>query len=1022
MQKRILTTLLSIIVLAGCQKNQEKITSSLEDRDAFYATLTPEQRRLPENAIAGLEVAEGLEISLFASEAMIGNPTNIDIDSKGRVWMCEAFNYRPDLNPDNPRKEEGDRILILEDTNGDGKADKSTVFYQGNDINAALGITVLGNKVIVSCSPNVFIFTDLDGDDVPDKKEVLFTGIKGVQHDHGMHSFTFGPDGKLYFNFGNDGKQLGDKDGNIIIDKAGNKITDHGNPYRQGMVFRSNLDGSEVEVLGHNFRNNYEVAVDSYGTLWQSDNDDDGNKAVRINYVMEYGNYGYTNEMTGAGWRSHRVNVEEEIFLKHWHQNDPGSIPNLLNTGAGSPTGILVYEGDLLPKVFHNQMIHGDAGPNIVRAYPVQNDGAGYKAEIVKILEGTRDQWFRPSDVAVAPDGSLFVADWYDPGVGGHQMGDMNRGRIYRIAPDASKYKVTKVDLSNTEGAIEALKNPNLAIRHLAWTTLHEMGDKAEPALGELWKNGSSRYRARALWLLGKIEGKHEKYINEALNDKDENIRITGLRLARQQSSDILPYAQKLVNDANPQVRREVAIAIRHHQSPEAAELWASLAAQYDGKDRWYLEALGISADKQWDRFFAAYKDKVGDPLAHPGGKDVVWRARTGSTLPLLAGLIKDQATSDKERQKYFRAFDFIDDPAKEKTILALLKEQVPNKDQIIYLSLSILNPDIIKKDPQLQKILNQTLERTKGSKAFLELLARYKLKNYNNVLLELALENSENADGVDAARLLLSLEGAPLLKTIILSEDVLRSSEALTVISKVDNSASLDLIQELVLNNMIDFEKRKEAVYALGTGWGGEERLLNIVKEGRLQKELEELALKRMQTAMRRDVRSAAFKLKDAGTTADGKNLASIDDLAKRKGVTINGAKIFKMYCASCHKDGTQGDDFGPSLSQIGNKLSKEAIYTAIIQPDAGISFGYEGFMFKLKDGSQTAGIIASETAEMLELKSPGGITTKISKDNIDSREQMDGSMMPALHQSMTEQELIDLVEYLTTLRPLSK
>ena len=132
------------------------------------------------------------------------------------------------------------------------------------------------------------------------------------------------------------------------------------------MVFRCDLDGSNVETLGWNFRNNWEVTVDSFGTLWQSDNDDDGNKGVRINYVMEFGNYGYKDEFTGAGWQTPRENIEKEIPQRHWHLNDPGVVPNLLHTGAGSPTGICVYEGTLLPKQFHGQMIHCDAGPSVV--------------------------------------------------------------------------------------------------------------------------------------------------------------------------------------------------------------------------------------------------------------------------------------------------------------------------------------------------------------------------------------------------------------------------------------------------------------------------------------------------------------------------------------------------------------------------------------------------------------------------------------------------------------------------------
>ena len=122
--------------------------------------------------------------------------------------------------------------------------------------------------------------------------------------------------------------------GDTVVDVHGYKVVTNGKPFREGMVMRANLDGSNVEVLGNNFRNNFEVAVDPYGTLWQSDNDDDGNKGTRINYVMEYGNFGYRDEMTGASWSARRTNMEKEIPLRHWHLNDPGVVPNILQTGG----------------------------------------------------------------------------------------------------------------------------------------------------------------------------------------------------------------------------------------------------------------------------------------------------------------------------------------------------------------------------------------------------------------------------------------------------------------------------------------------------------------------------------------------------------------------------------------------------------------------------------------------------------------------------------------------------------------
>ena len=633
-------------------------------------------RAAAQESLKNFTVADGLEVSLFAAEPMLRNPTDMDIDERGRVWITEGVNYRSTFQPWGILDSRGDRIVILEDTNGDGAADKETTFYQGHDIDSALGICVLGNKVVVSRSPDVFVFTDSDGDGKADKKEILFTGIGGHEHDHGVHAFVFGPDGKLYFNFGNAGEQLKRPDGSPVLDLEGNEVSGKGKPFRMGMVFRCNPDGSEVEVLAHNFRNNYEIAVDSFGTLWQGDNDDDGNRAVRINYVMERGNYGYEDELTGAGWGQKRSNLEDEISRRHWHQNDPGAIPNLLITGAGAPTGITIYEGKLLPKIFQNQIIHCDAGPRVVRSYPVTPEGAGYKAEIVDILS-TADSWFRPSDVCVAPDGSIFISDWNDAGVGGHNMADREfakmTGRVYRVAPKGHKSFVPKNDFTGAQGCVKALQSPNNATRFLAWTAIHENQEKAEKELLKLWRGKDERLRARALQLLARLKGKEEKYLRQAVKDKNSDIRIEALRIARELKMDVIPFVQKLVRDSSPQVRRECAIALRHNSSDAAPQLWAELAAQHDGQDRWYLEALGLGADKNEEKFFQAWLNLAGSKWNTPAGRDIIWRSRAKSSAEFLAKLIGDAKVLEKERARYFRALDFIPSSAEKETALVNL-------------------------------------------------------------------------------------------------------------------------------------------------------------------------------------------------------------------------------------------------------------------------------------------------------------------------------------------------------------
>src|SRR5215471_6765441 len=166
-QSLFVLLIFSTICFCSCGNKKTNIESNKTD------TLTEAQQHLAENALKGLEVFDGLEVHTFATEPMLKNPTNIDVDERGRVWVTEAYNYRPDING-NPTDPKGDRIMILEDTNGDGKADSAKVFYQGPEINAPLGVCVLGNKVVISQSPFVWIFYDDNGDDKADRKEVLF--------------------------------------------------------------------------------------------------------------------------------------------------------------------------------------------------------------------------------------------------------------------------------------------------------------------------------------------------------------------------------------------------------------------------------------------------------------------------------------------------------------------------------------------------------------------------------------------------------------------------------------------------------------------------------------------------------------------------------------------------------------------------------------------------------------------------------------------------------------------------------
>ena len=439
------------------------------------------------------------------------------------------------------------------------------------------------------------------------------------------------------------------------------------------MAFSMNMDGSDFEVLGYNFRNNYELAVDSFGTVWQSDNDDDGNQGVRINYVMEGGNFGYKGP-TGSSW-SRDMGQYMAAFPgqtkqeAHWHQRWPGIVPNLLNTGQGSPCGITVYEGHLLPKLYWGMLLHADAGPNVVRAYitrpgsarpttimtPVTADeatkfksdpaakagtaGAGFEAVAVEMIKGG-DHWFRPDDVCVAPDGAVYVTDWYDPGVGGHATNDtgtakhgndwhLMHGRIYRLTPEEYTPSAPKLDLETIPGQIAALESGNLATRYLGYTKLAASLDNAaviDALKHELAANEHHRLRARALWLLSRSK-EGEKFVKEGLADKDFNIRVTAFRAARRLKLDVTQFAAQVLADPSPAMWRELCLALQYDQSEKVLPLIVKLADKYNGEDRWYLEAWGIAANGREKAVLEAWQKghENKDPKNNAG---IEWRLK----------------------------------------------------------------------------------------------------------------------------------------------------------------------------------------------------------------------------------------------------------------------------------------------------------------------------------------------------------------------------------------------------------
>ena len=407
----------------------------------------------PEESARKVKPAEGLEATLWASEPMVVNPTNMDVDSRGRVWVTEGLNYR--LTHGKQAASSGSRRPTRSRSSKTPTATARPTRSPSSPTGSypiPMGLAVeerydadgkyLGCKVYVGNSPDLLVLEDTDGDDKADKRYPLLTGFGGVDSDHGVHGMVLGLDGKLYFTHG-DGCCSYEQDHSHrtqnfdVVDKSGRHVSSD----QLANTLRVNRDGTEFEILADRQRNNYETSLNSFGNVFTSDNDDDGNRGCRVIHVLDGAHYGYRTPGSP----------------RHWGEDVPGNMPKLVGTGNGSPCGIMVYEGDYLPKEYHGAVLEAEAGTRQINVFPLTRHGATFRTE-AKVLLASDDPWFRPVDMTAAPDGSVFVADWYDAGVGGHAFRDQTTGRIYRVAPKGKKAEAKKADFGTVRGLIAALE------------------------------------------------------------------------------------------------------------------------------------------------------------------------------------------------------------------------------------------------------------------------------------------------------------------------------------------------------------------------------------------------------------------------------------------------------------------------------------------------------------------------------------------------------------------------------------
>ena len=364
---------------------------------------------------------------------------------------------------------------------------------------------------------------------------------------------------------------------------------------------------------------------------------------------------------------------------------------------------------------------------------------------------------------------------------------------------------------------------------------------------------------------------------------------------ARFLKKDIIPIAGKLIEDSSPQVRRELAIALRGNSSKEAAQLWTRLAQEYDGKDRWYLEALGISAAENWDLYFSTWKSAVGEGWKTPANIDIVWRSRSKSALPLLAQLIK--GSDEQTMLKYYRAFDFHTDPSKQ-AILAGLVEQTTG-DKVLY-ALKHMEPAKLKMTTPVKTALNKVLEEQQGKVALLNSSLRSIFRIGQKIYYNLHFNFRIVLLVKESAKTLLDWNKMDLIATALNSSNKDEAQAMIkTLWPQMYSLKTIALMEGVMMDSTKNIELRKLAVKSFGGPWQAEDRLLLLAKENKIPADLHTAAGGVFQTAWRAILRDEAANYLKLPGSKEGSPLPAISVMVDKTGDAVKGKGVFQTFAA---------------------------------------------------------------------------------------------------------------------------
>lgn len=973
------------------QRGLEGVKSAnLKDADLSLAT-----HHDPASELANFTLMDGFQVNLFATEPMLANPVHMVWDSQGRLWVACSWAY-PQLKPG---EKADDKIIILEDVDQDGRADKSTVFAEG--LYLPTGIELANGGCYIAQSPDVFFFRDTDGDDVADEKVTVLTGFGIEDSHHSISAWRRGPGGWIYF--------------------------------QEGIFLHTQVETQYGMVR------NFNGGVYQYNPRTQK---------LQMFVRGTGGNpWGHVFDRWG---QSYMVNNPRIMYLSpaSGASNEPNRVAPLISTekqcGGDLATGLHVPEeirGQLLTCRFKSR--------TIIR-YELIENGAGFSANVLPPLMASKHPNFRPVDCKIGPDGAVYVADWYNSIINHAQHDfrdprrDHDHGRIWRIShKERPLIQKPKLVGESIHTLLDHLKSPNDWTRHQARKELSERDPESVLKATETWVDaldatepGYGGHLVESMWACQNVERSSESILRKIIGHKDGHARSAAARVIRywhESLSDPVGMIARLAADPFPRTRMEAVLSAGF--IPKAEAFTAALHVLDHERDKFINAALEqtVSALRPyWQPAFAG----GGLTFANITHREYAERFGRLDLGERLDDFLKNRSP-DPDTVANFK-WQFIEEAEVDHVLSAFRsvtsrRSRLPRDSKLALLeALAVVGNkggmDLGKRVPSLSSQLDSPDDALVI--AVSANMGAWKMAGNGKDLLRLVQDGEQSGTIRTAAAEALGKIGEAaileVLRTMARSGDMPSRYTAVYGLVHADLKEGAGFVANLLTEDPGDADP-VGLVECFLKHQQGPTHLLEALKPDRLHPQ----AVAKVAAYHRRTgqlTKSLAKIFVPATPTSLSQQLLS-EDRGKLTADVIqfgdpgNGERVFRRpssACAVCHGIGSVGPAIGPNLAAVGAAADPAYMVEAILEPNQSIAEHFENVMLTLRDGTVRTGVITHKSEKEVILQdsaNPGG-EIRVALSSVRKQEAL-ASLMPdgLADQLENRQEFLDLAKFLSLL-----